>query len=350
MRITDCKTFDPPNLSAKVLTVKKNQLGSTQLEVTEIGFGCWAIGGGANWGPQEDALSEEAVQAALDSGITFFDTAEAYNRGKSEQVLAQGLGNRRDEAFIATKVSPGHLEPTLLREACERSLENLNTDRIDLYQIHWPAGPHPVSEAIGTFEDLKTEGKIRSFGVSNFGPNQIEEYRSVGGMLTTNQVAYSLLFRAIEYALLPATNAAGMGILAYSPIMQGLLGGKVQSIDDVPEERQRTRHYSSTQGNARHGEVGHEALTFETIQRVRGICTEIDRPMNEVAIRWLLDSGRVTSVLIGARNGEQAKDNAKAAASPLSADVISALDAATEELKVAMGPNPDLWNKETRVN
>lgn len=330
--------------------MKQNKLGSTQLEVTELGFGCWAIGGGANWGPQEDALSEEAVKAALDSGITFFDTAEVYNRGKSEQVLAQGLGNRRDEAFIATKVSPGHLEPALLREACERSLKNLNTDRIDLYQIHWPAGEHPVPEAIETFETLKTEGKIRSYGVSNFGPNQIEEYGSAGGMRTTNQVAYSLLFRAIEFALRPATDAAGMGILAYSPIMQGLLGGRVRSVDDVPEERQRTRHYSATQGNARHGEEGHEALTFETIERIRSICTEIDRPMNEVAIRWLLDSGHVTSVLIGARNGDQARRNAAAASHPLSADVISALDSASEELKAAMGPNPDLWNKETRIN
>lgn len=329
--------------------MKQKKLGSTQLEVTEIGFGCWAIGGGANWGPQEDRDSVEAVQAALDSGITLFDTAEAYCKGKSEQVLAQGLGNRRDEAFVATKVSPGHLEPTLLREACERSLKNLNTDRIDLYQIHWPAGQHPLPEAIATFEALKTEGKIRSYGVSNFGPNQIAEYCSVDGMRTTNQVAYSLLFRAIEFALLPATVASGMGVLAYSPIMQGLLGGRVRSIDDVPEERQRIRHYSSTHGNARHGEEGHEALTFSTIERIRAICSEIDRPMNEVAIRWLLDRGHVTSVLIGARNGDQARNNAKAGAEPLSADVISALDTATAELKEAMGPNPDLWNKETRI-
>lgn len=350
MQIVACKTFDPRDQSAKTPVVKKQTLGSTQLEVTELGFGCWAIGGGDNWGPQEDRDSVEAVQAALDCGITFFDTAEAYCRGKSEQVLAQGLGSRRDEAFIATKVSPGHLEPALLREACERSLTNLNTDRIDLYQIHWPAGAYSVPEAIGTFEALKAEGKIRSYGVSNFGANQIEEYRSVGGMLTTNQVAYSLLFRAIEFALLPATAAAGMGILAYSPIMQGLLGGRVRSVEDVPEGRQRTRHYSSTQGNARHGEEGHEALVFETIGRIRSICEEINRPMSEVAVRWLLDGGRVTSVLIGARNGDQARRNAAAAANPLSADVISALNAASEELKVAMGPNPDLWNRDTRIN
>jgi myo-inositol catabolism protein IolS len=348
--IIECKTFDPPELAAKASSVKKNRLGSTQLEVTEIGFGCWALDGSANWGPQDERDSIAAIHAALDSGITFFDTAEAYSKGKSEQALAKGLGVRRDEVFIATKVSPGHLEPAALREACERSLKHLNTDRIDLYQIHWPARDFSVPDAIGTFETLRSEGKIRSYGVSNFGPNQIEEYRSVGGMLSTNQVAYSLVFRAIEHALLPATIDAGMGILAYSPIMQGLLGGRVRSIDDVPEGRQRTRHYSSTHGNARHGEEGHEALTFQTIERIRAICEEINRPMSEVAVRWLLDRGQVTSVLVGARNADQARRNAKAGANPLSADVVAALDAASEELKAAMGPNPDLWNKETRIN
>ncbi len=329
--------------------MKKNKLGSTELEVTEIGFGCWALDGSANWGPQEDRDSVEAIQAALDHGITFFDTAEGYGRGKSEQVLAKGLGNRRDEVFIATKVSPGHFEPALLREACERSLTNLNTDRIDLYQMHWPAGPHPVTEAVETFKELVTEGKIRSYGVSNFGATQLAEYSGLGGMPTTNQVAYSLLFRAIEFALIPATTAAGMGILAYSPILQGLLGGKVESINDVPEGRQRTRHYSSTHGNALHGEEGHEALTFETIARIRKICKEINRPMNEVAIGWLLDQKAVTSVLVGARNGDQARRNAKAAADPLTPDVVEALNLASDALKKAMGPNPDLWNKDTRI-
>jgi aryl-alcohol dehydrogenase-like predicted oxidoreductase len=329
--------------------VNKKRLGTSELRVSELAFGCWAVGGGANWGPQEDKDSIEAVQTALDVGMAFFDTAEAYGGGASEQILAKGLGSRRDEAFIASKVSGRHAEPALLREACERSLEHLNTDRIDLYQIHWYPEKYPVSDAIGMLEKLTQEGKIRSYGVCNFGPLQLAEYLAAGGAATTNQVAYSLLFRAIEAEVKPVTENAGMGILAYSPIVQGLLGGKIRTLDDVPEPRQRIRHYSSTHGNARHGEEGHEELTFETIRRIRSICEQINRPMNELALRWLLDRGCVTSVLIGARNGDQVRRNAAAASDPLNEDILRALDEATAELKEAMGPNADLWMKESRI-
>jgi len=329
--------------------VNENRLGTSELKVSELAFGCWAVGGGANWGPQEDKDSIEAVQTALDVGMTFFDTAEAYNGGASERILAQGLAGRRDEAFIASKVSPRHFEPTLLREACERSLKHLNTDRIDLYQMHWPATECPVADAIATMEALITEGKIRSYGVCNFGPVQLAEYLEAGGAATSNQVAYSLLFRAIEAEIKPVSKKAGLGILAYSPIIQGLLGGKIRTLADVPEPRQRIRHYSSTHGNARHGEDGHEELTFETIRRIRTICEQINRPMNELALRWLLDRGSVTSVLIGARNGDQVRQNAAAASDPLSEDILRALDEATAELKQAMGSNADLWMKESRI-
>jgi len=206
-----------------------------------------------------------------------------------------------------------------------------------------------MSDTIEMLETLVREGKIRSFGVCNFGSHQLTEYLDAGGMPTTNQVAYSLLFRAIEAEIKAITEKKGMGILAYSPIVQGLLGGKVRTLADVPKERQRIRHYSSTHGNALHGEEGHEELTFETIRRIRSICEQINRPMNEVALRWLLDRGGVTSVLIGGRNADQVRRNAAAAAEPLSEDTLGALDQATTELKEAMGPNPDLWQSGSRI-
>jgi myo-inositol catabolism protein IolS len=329
--------------------VIKTRLGSSELKVSQLAFGCWAVGGGGNWGPQDDRASIEAVQTALDVGMNFFDTAEAYSSGESERILARGLGSRRDEAFIASKVSSGHYEPNVLRESCERSLRNLKSDRIDLYQIHWYPTDTAISEAIGMLTTLIDEGKIRSYGVCNFGRQQLAEFLTAEGMPTTNQVAYSLLFRAVEAEIRPATEKAGMGILAYSPINQGLLGGKVRTLADVPKERQRTRHYSSTNSTASHGEEGHEDLTFETVRRIRSVCQQIDRPMNEVALRWLLDRGGVTSVLIGGRNGDQVRRNAAAASDPLSPDTLQALDEATGELKDSMGPNADLWQSESRI-
>jgi len=241
------------------------KLGKTDIEVSTVAFGCWAIVGGFNWGYQNERDSLNALRAAYEAGVTFFDTAEGYGNGRSEQLLSKALLNFRNEIIIATKVSPHHFAEKALIAACERSLRNLHTDRIDLYQLHWADRNIPIENTLNVLEKLKKEGMIRSYGVSNFGPHDISECLAANYPVSSNQLAYNLLFRAIEYEIQPLCTQEGVSILCYSPLRQGLLTGKFVTVGDVPEDRTRTRHFSCRHPYAYHGEDGAEAETFAAV-------------------------------------------------------------------------------------
>ena len=163
------------------------KLGRTDIEVSTVAFGAWGIAGGSNWGEQEKTDSLAALRAAHDSGVTLFDTAEGYENGKSEELIGEALQDVRDEIVIATKASRGHLAPDQLRQACQRSLRALRTDRIDLYQVHWPSRKVPVEDSLATLEDLRQQGKIREYGVSNFGTQDLSEYLACTDRICSNQ-------------------------------------------------------------------------------------------------------------------------------------------------------------------
>jgi aryl-alcohol dehydrogenase-like predicted oxidoreductase len=312
-----------------------------------VALGCWAFAGGRVWGPQDEAESIATVAAALDAGVNFFDTAEGYGDGASEEVLGRALAGRRHEAVIATKVSRRHLSGDDVQRACERSLRLLQTDYIDLYQIHWPSRTVPLDETMEALERLREQGKVRAIGVCNFGVGDLADLAETG-RVETNQVPYSLLWRAIEYEIKGRCVDAGMGILPYSPLAQGLLTGKYGSPDEVPEGRARMRFFSGERPQARHGEPGCEAETFAAIERIRHVCDEIGKPMAQVSLAWLLHQPGVTAVLAGARRPEQIQQTAQAADLELSPEAMDELTQATEEIKRILGPNPDMWQSESR--
>ncbi|GAB4564505.1 MAG: aldo/keto reductase [Anaerolineae bacterium] len=324
------------------------RLGRTDIEVSVIAMGCWGLAGGGTWGPQDEEESIATVLAALEAGINFFDTAEGYGRGLSETILGKALKGRRHEAVIATKVSTSHLAPDDVRQACEGSLRRLGTDYIDLYQIHWPSREVPIAETLGAMERLREEGKIRAIGVSNFGVKDLTALLEVG-RCETNQLPYSLLWRAIEYEILPVCVEHEIGVLCYSPLAQGLLTGKFRSADEVPPGRARTRHFRGDRPEARHGEPGAEEETFAAIASIREICERIERPMAEVSLAWLLARPGVASVIAGARRPEQIRQNAKAAELKLAPEVVNELTSVTEALKQRLGPNPDMWQSDSRM-
>jgi len=262
-------------------------------------------------------------------------------------VLGKALAGHRHEAVIATKVSPGHLAPDELRSACERSLQRLDTDYIDLYQIHWPNWDVPIADTVGVMEELKAEGKIRAFGVSNFGTRDLSDLLAVG-RCESNQLPYSLLFRAIEYGIQRKCLENDIGIICYSPLAQGLLTGKFVTADDVPDGRARTRHFSKDRPLARHREDGCEEETFAAIERIRELCAAAGLSMAQVALAWTLQQPGVTAVLAGARNPDQIGENAKAADLVLSPDVLGELTAVTEKVKTLLGPDPDQYDSNSR--
>ena len=324
------------------------RLGRTDIEVSAVAMGCWAIVGDLTWGPQKQEDAIAAIRTALDCGINFFDTAEGYGDGYSEELLGQVLGSVRDRVIIGTKVSGRHARSrALLAEACENSLRRLRADYIDVYQLHWPVRGVPIAEVAGGLERLRQAGKIRCFGVSNFGKGDLTDLLACG-RCEVNQLPYSLLWRAIEPEILPYCCEHRISVTAYSPLMQGLLTGKFKSADDVPEGRARTRLFSGQRKHVRHGEPGCEEETFAAIRDIAEIAEGIGRPLGEVALAWVLHQPGVDSVLVGARNPTQMRQNARAAELALTPDVVARLSEATDALKARLGSNPDMWESDSR--
>ena len=256
---------------------------------------------------------------------------------------------RRKEVVLATKVLPNHLKRASLIGACQRSLARLKTDYIDLYIVHWPNPRVPIEETVAALDQLVDDGKVRAVGVSNFGPSDLATLLP-HRCPASNQLAYNLLFRAIEFEIAPFCLENRISITPYSSLAQGLLTGKFAHADEVPEGRARTRHFSGDRPQARHGQPGAEAETFEAIAQIRRISDDVGIPMNRMALAWLLAQPGVASVVAGARNAEQARANALAADLDLGADTIAALSAATDALKRKLGANADMWSGEPRIH
>ncbi len=324
-------------------------IGNTDMKVSTVCQGCWSIvTEDFTWGGNELDDSIAAIHASLEAGVNFFDTAEGYGKGESEEILARALGPSRKDVIIATKVSGGHLAPDDLVAACENSLKRLATDYIDLYQIHWPRPDVPMEETLAALERLKSQGKIRAVGVSNFGAGYLREALSLG-RVESNQVAYSLLWRPVEHEVVPACVENNVSILSYSSLCQGLLAGKFAGADEVPDTRARTRLFGPDRPHTRHFEPGCERQAFEAIDKIRKICRDIDQPMDAVALAWLLSRDGVTSVIVGSRNAEQARRNARAADVRLDEQTIEALSTATEPVKEYAGKNCDMWLSDSRM-
>lgn len=323
------------------------KLGRSDLNVSVLSVGMWAVADERIWGSQDEKDAIHAVHTALDLGVNLFDSAEGYGNGYSEQILGKALKGRREEAIIATKVGSNNLAHDDVIAACERSLKYLDTDYIDLYQIHWPGRDVPFDETMSALVKLREQGKIRVIGVSNFGKQDIPDMLEIE-RFESNQVPYNLLWRAIEYDIVPQCVENDIAILTYSPILQGLLAGKFATAADVPDERARTRHFSSEREMAHHGQPGAETETFAAIDAIRQISAELNQPMAQVSLAWLMHQPGVTSVIAGARNADQVRSNVQAADLQLDQATLDKLDQATVGLKEHFGTNPDMWRVPSR--
>lgn len=318
------------------------RLGKSDLNVSVIAFGAWQIGDEGYWGAEGAGDAAAVVQSAIDGGINLFDTAEMYGNGESERVLGRALGSRRDKVLIASKVSPQHCTPEGLRASCDASLRRLGTDRIDLYQIHWPFRDASFDVVYEEMMKLKKAGKIREVGVSNFGAADLDAWMAVGACVS-NQLGYNLAFRAIEYEVVPACMRHGVGILVYMPLLQGILTCRWGRAEDVPEARRRTRHFSGSRSGVRHGEGGCEELLFEMLRQLSDMARDAGTSPAAVALGWLLSREGVSSVIVGARNPAQLERNLNAADAYLSETLLREADRISEPLKEKLGTNSDMW-------
>ncbi|MDV7143028.1 aldo/keto reductase [Tropicimonas sp. TH_r6] len=317
--------------------------GKTDLTTSSIIYGC--MGGAGAFGPQEEKDSIEALQEAFNVGINFFDTAELYGNGYSEQLLGRALGDKRSEIVISSKVGRANMAPDDLIAACERSLKNLGSDYFDLYMLHWPNWNVPFADSIGALKTLKEAGKIRWYGVSNFGNLDLDDALGLSD-ISVNQLPYHLFCRAIEFEVQPKCEAAGVPIMCYSSLMQGLLAGKYRSLQDFPVDRARTRMFDHRKWpDAVHGEDGAEETGQQLLDGLWTLVEETGLSMEELAIGWLKSRPAVGGVIVGTRNGAQSRGLKKLLDVSLDESILASLTDLSDPLKDELGSDIDMWGK-----
>ena len=338
--------------------MEKRKCGNSDLELSVLGLGCWAFGGGKYWGNQDQKDVNKTVKSAVDLGINYYDTAEAYNDGNSENSLGEAIqGIPRDKLIIGTKISPSNTNPKVLMEHCEASLKRLKTDYIDLYMVHWPitlkAIVHftdqkvecpSIQDAFVTLRKLKEQGKIRYIGISNFAKNTLKEVVDTNTEIVVNELPYNLLCRAIEYDILPECIKQGIGVIGYFALLQGVLADIYAALDDVPAMQRRTRHFDSRKCNdVRHGENGAEEETNKCLKQIRIIAKENGLTMPQIALKWAITNKEISCTLAGARNKTELKDNVNSVKEPLVKDVVEKLNKVTDNLKDKLGKSFDYY-------
>lgn len=290
------------------------KLGNSDLNITPIGFGAWAIGGGGwafGWGSQDDNDSITSIREAINLGINWIDTAAVYGLGHSEEVVAKALAGVSPRPYLFTKCGRvwdekgligKRLKAASIRAECEASLKRLKVDVIDLYQMHWPEPDEDVEEGWQAMLKLKEEGKVRWVGVSNFSAEQLARAGKLG-TVTSLQPPYSMIRPEVEDSILPYCLKHTIGVIAYSPMASGLLTGKMtrERIAAMPADdwrKDKNRHYQEP--------LLTRNLTL--VERLRAIGARHGRTPAEVAVAWVLRHPAVTGAIVGARKPGQLKE------------------------------------------
>ena len=318
--------------------METRELGTSGIHITPIITGTWQAGK-SQWVGVEDTETIKAIRAAFDAGITTVDTAEVYGSGHSERVVAEALSDVRDQVVYATKVFANHLKYDQVLAACEQSLQNLKTDRLDLYQIHWPSGAFksevvPIEETMRALTELKQQGKIRAIGVSNFSQAQLEEAAQYG-RIDSLQPPYSLFWRYVEKDAVPYCVEQKISIIAYSSLAQGLLTGKFGPDHSFPPEDNRAKN------KLFQGETYQRAQA--ALEKLRPIADRYQTSLGNLALAWLIAQPQANAI-VGVRNAEQAVDNAKAGEIKLADADIAEIDQIGRIVTDPLDDNPLMWN------
>jgi len=328
--------------------MRTRPLGQSGIEASVVGLGAWAIGGWM-WGGTDERQSIDAIHAGIDAGVNLIDTAPIYGFGRSESIVGKAIRDRRDKVVLATKCSmvcdptvgefkftsdsagpnpAGHitihicLTPDSIRREVELSLKRLQTDYIDLYQPHWQESTTPIAETMGCLQELKQEGKIRAVGVCNATPDQMAEYAQAGP-LDTDQELYSMLDRQIETEQLAYCREHNVAMLGYSPLARGLLTGKIGPDREFAEgdQRRTTIRFSPR----------FRKKSDALLEKLRPIAQRRKLTLAQLVIAWTVHQPGLTHALCGARNPQQAEENAAAGDVELTAEELQSIDAALQE-------------------
>jgi len=312
--------------------MQTRKLGWTDLNLSTVGLGTWAIGGAGwkfSWGPQDDRESISTIRRALEKGINWIDTAPVYGLGHSEEIVGKAIKESRDRPIIATKCSRlwdkdgnpyGCLKKESIRSEVERSLRSLKIEVVDLYQIHWPDPDEDIEEAWSAIKDLIKEGKVRYAGVSNFSVEQIRRIQVIHPVASL-QPPYSMLERGIEEELLHYCSANNIGVIVYSPMQKGILTRKFtrERVKNLPRDdhRREDPHFQEPELSA----------NVKLVEDLRSIAERSgDRTVAQLAIAWVLQRPEVTAAIVGARHPYQIEETVATGEVMLSEEDIAAID------------------------
>ena len=340
------------------------KLGNSDIFVSAMTVGCWPFGGGDYWGEQSQQDVNSVVGAALDMGINTFDTAEVYNNGESERSLGKALKGQRDKAVVISKISPSNCRN--VRQHCIDSLQRLGMDYLDVYMLHWPINtlavqhftsneriiesPATIAEAYQQLAELKKDGLIRSIGMSNFGPTQMEEVMSTGVQVDVNELTYNIVSRAIEAHIVPYCMERHISIIGSMGLQQGLLAGIYRTADDVPKHQAHSRHFANFRGaeTSRHGEDGAEREIFEVVDRLREISHDLNIHIAQLSIAWILQKPFMASTLVGSRNIDELKMNMEACTLKLPDEIETLIDEISLPVLHLLGDSPDYYEHRSK--
>ena len=331
--------------------MQPRKLGNSDVLVSPVVFGAWAIGGWM-WGQQDESDAIDAIHASLDAGVNTIDTAAIYGQGLSEELVGRAIqGRPRDQVVIATKCGRrwdsehgsdpwptkdrfgkditirSDSRPESIHYECEQSLRRIQTDYIDLYQIHWPDKTTPIEESMAALVKLKEQGKIRAIGVSNFDVDRLKKALAAGP-LASDQPPYSIINRGIEKDVLRFCRQNNVAVICYSPMERGLLTGKVTPDRQFPPDDHRSTHKFFTPENRQR--------VLDSLQKIKPICDRHGASFAHVIINWTVHEPGITAALVGARNAEQARHNAAAMAITLSSDERAQIRRAFDQASQAM--------------
>ena len=315
--------------------MQKARFGKTDMEITPVGFGAWAIGGGgwaAAWGPQDDDEAVGAIRRAVELGINWVDTAAVYGLGHSEELVAQALKGfpAADRPYVFTKCSlvwdenreiSNVLKRDSVKRECEESLRRLQVDVIDLYQIHWPRPDEQIEEGWAALAELKDEGKVRHIGVSNFDAGQMERADAIAPVETL-QPPYNMLRRDIEAEILPYASENDIGVIVYSPMASGLLTGKMtrERVENMPADDWRRNNEQFNDPKL--------SQNLDLVERLREIGERHEKSPAEIAIAWTLRHPAVSAAIVGGRRPDQVDGIVGAADFRLSESEVEEVEAA----------------------
>jgi aryl-alcohol dehydrogenase-like predicted oxidoreductase len=324
--------------------MRTRRLGNSELHLTTVGFGAWAIGGGGwafGWGPQDDEDSVRAIHRALDLGVNWIDTAAIYGLGHSEEVVARALADRRGKVVVATKCSlrwrkGGRIYSSLaaqsVREEVEQSLRRLRLETIDLYQVHWPNPDREIEEGWGAIAELVKEGKVRYAGLSNVNVPQMRRAHAIHP-ITSLQPPYSMVGRGVEQEILPFCAEHGIGVVAYSPMQCGLLTGAFS----------RERLAQLDPGDWRRKDSSFNEPVFskalELVDHLRPVAERGGHTPAQLAVAWVLRRPEVTAAIVGGRRPSQVEETAPAGDWELTGAEIEEIDRILAEVAVPQ-PRP----------